>query len=254
MLSYAPGETVAHGLDPRAKLGFQAGFAVAALAADSLTWLAAVYAISAVALAAARLSPLRVAHDYRVVLLVLGLAPLLAGVAVGPPWFRLDPAFRSAFAVSRVPPVLAVSAGYVRTTPVRDTRAALQRTIPGRAGQLLGVGVGMVFRFFPLVVDDLLTVRAALWARVGQRRRPWVQARVLVVRGLDRTMARADRLSLGLRARCFAWNPTLPALRYRRRDYLVTAVGVALALAPLAPLLWRALPAVSAVGRFIPIG
>lgn len=254
MLRYAPGETVAHGLDPRAKLGFQAGFAITALAADSLPWLAAVYAVAGMALVAARLSPLTVARDYRVVLLVLGLAPLLAGVALGPPWFRVDPALRSGFAVSRVPPVLAVSAAYVRTTPVRDTRAALQRAIPGRAGQMLGVGVGMVFRFFPLVVDDLRTVRAALWARAGQRRPPWVQARVLAVRGVDRTTTRADRLSLALRARCFAWNPTLPALRYRRRDSLVTAIGVALALAPVAAFLWRTLPAVSAVGRFIPIG
>ena len=254
MLSYRPGETLAHGLDPRSKLGFQAGFAVAALAADSLVWLVAVYLVAAVALVAARLSPVTVVRDYRVVLVVLALAPLLAGVAFGPPWFRVDPALRSLFAVSRVPPVLAVSAAYVRTTPVRDTRAALQRTIPGRAGQLLGVGVGMVFRFFPLVVDDLLTVRAALWARAGQRRPPWIQARILAVRGLDRTMARADRLSLALRARCFAWNPTLPALRYRRRDYLVTAAGVALALAPVAAFALRALPAVSAVGRFIPIG
>ena len=254
MLSYRPGETVAHGLDPRAKLGFQAGFAVAALAAGSLRWLVAIYALAAVALAAARLSPVTVARDYRVVLAVLGVAPLLAGVALGPPWFRVDPALRSLFAVSRVPPVLAVSGAYVRTTPVRDTRAALQRTIPGRAGQLLGVGVGMVFRFFPLVVEDLRTARAALWARAGQRRPPWVRARVLAVRGLDRTMVRADRLMLALRARCFAWNPTLPALRYRARDYLVTAVGLALALAPVAAAAWHTLPAVSAVGRFIPIG
>jgi biotin transport system permease protein len=254
MLSYESGETLAHGLDPRAKLGFQAGFAVAALAAGSLPWLAAVYAVAGIVLVAAWLSPLRVARDYRVVLLVLGVAPLLAGVTLGSPWFRVDPALRSLFAVCRVPPVLAVSAAYVRTTPVRDTRAALQRSIPGRAGQLLGVGVGMVFRFFPLVVDDLLTVRAAIRARGGERRPVWVQTRLLVVRGLDRTMARADRLSVALRARCFAWDPTLPALRYRRRDYVVTGAGVVLALAPLAAFLWRALATVSVVGRFIPIG
>ncbi|MEF8852803.1 MAG: energy-coupling factor transporter transmembrane component T [Haloarculaceae archaeon] len=254
MLSYAPGGTVAHGLDPRAKLGFQAGFAVAALAADSLAWLGAVYAVGGVALLAARLSPRSVARDYRVVLAVLGLAPLLAGVAPGPPWFRVDPALRSALAVARVPPVLAVSAAYVRTTPVRETRAALQRSLPGRAGRLLGVGVGLVFRFFPLVVEDLLTVRGALWARAGQRRPPWARARLLAVRGLDRTLARSERLTLALRARCFAWNPTLPGLRYRRRDYLVTAVGLALAAAPLVAALWRFPAPVSTVGRFIPVG
>jgi biotin transport system permease protein len=254
MLSYEPGETLAHGLDPRAKLGFQAGFAVAALAAGSVAWLAAVYAVAGVVLLVVRLSPLRVARDYRVVLLVLAFAPVLSGVALGPPWFRIEPALTSAFAVSRVPPVLAVSAAYVGTTPVRDTRAALQRSIPGRPGQLLGIGVGLVFRFFPLVVDDLRTVRAAVRARAGERRSVWVRARILVVRGLDRTLARSDHLSLALRARCFAWNPTLPALRFRPRDYLVTAFGLVLAVSPLVARVGNGLGLVSAVGRFIPIG
>jgi len=245
MLSYEPGTTVVHRLDPRAKLGFQAGFAVAALAADSLAWLAAVYGLAALALLGARLSPIRVARDYRVVLVVLGVAPLLAGVVPGPPGVAVDRATRSAVAVARIPPVLAVSAAYVRTTPVRDTRAAVQWLVPGRTGRLLGVGVSLVFRFFPLVIDDLQTVRDAVSARGGRRRSVRTRARLLVVRGLDRTLARADRLSLALRARCFAWNPTLPDLRFRRADYAVAAAGLTLAVAGLV----RAVP-----GRFIPVG
>ncbi|SFR96357.1 biotin transport system permease protein [Halomicrobium zhouii] len=236
MLSFVPGSTPAHRLDPRSKLCFQAGFAVAALAADSVAWLAATYLLTAVVLTAARLSPVRVARDYRIVLGVLAVAPVVAGLALGPPWFRVGPARDSLFAVLRVPPVLAVSAAYVRTTPVRDTRAAIQRVVPGRPGQLLGVGVGLVFRFFPLVVDDLRTVRTAMHARAGQRRPFHDRARRLFLRGLDRTVARADRLAVALQARCFAWNPTLPALAFERADYPVMLAGIALGLAPVVPL------------------
>lgn len=237
MLSFIPGTTLAHRLDPRSKLCFQAGFAVAALAAESVAWLAGVYLLTGLVLLAARLSPVRVARDYRVVLGVLAVAPVVAGFTLGSPWFQVDPALASLFAVLRVPPVLAVSAAYVRTTPVRDTRAAIQRLVPGRTGQLLGVGVALVFRFFPLVVSDLKAVRTAMHARGGERRPFYDRARRLFLRGLQRTVARADRLAVALQARCFAWNPTLPELAFSRRDYPVVLVGVLLGVAPIVPLL-----------------
>ncbi|ELK50806.1 putative cobalt ABC transporter permease, partial [Haloferax sp. BAB-2207] len=43
-----------------------------------------------------------------------------------------------------------------------------------------------------------------------------------------------DALALALRARCFAWNPTLPEIRFGRRDapglVLAAALLVSLAL------------------------
>jgi biotin transport system permease protein len=233
VLSYEPGETLAHGLDPRSKLGFQVGFAVAAFAVPGPAWLGGAYALAGACLFAARLSPVRVLREYRVVLAFLSLAPLLAGVVAGSPWVRLGPALDSLVAVGRVPPVLAVSAVYVATTPLRETRAAIQRVVPGRPGQLLGVGVSLVFRFFPLVVRDVGAVREAVRARAGDRRPLRVRVRILSVRSIDRSMARADRLAVALRARCFAWNPTLPPLAFGTADYPVLAVGLGLALAPL---------------------
>lgn len=233
MLRYTPGATLAHRLDPRSKLCFQIGFAVAAFGGASVGWLAGVYALAALALAAGRLDPRRVASDYAVVLAVLALAPPIAGIALGPPWFRVEPALHSLRAVARVPPVLAVSAVYVHTTPVRATRAAIERLVPGRPGQLLAVGVALVVRLFPLVVEDLRTIRRAIHARGGANRPVTDRARRLAVQGLDRTLARSGRLSVALRARCFAWNPTLPRLRFSRLDYPVTVLGLALALSPL---------------------
>ncbi|MBV0924186.1 energy-coupling factor transporter transmembrane protein EcfT [Halomicroarcula limicola] len=237
MLSYRPGDTVVHRLDPRSKLLVQFGLAVAVVAHSTAPWLVGATLFSLLVLAAARLSPLAVCRSYRIVLAVLAFAPLIAGVALGPPWFRVEPALRSARLVARVVPVLFVSAAYLTTTPVRETRAAVQRLVPGKPGQLLGVGMALVVRLFPVVLGDVREVRDAMLARGGQRRPAWVRARLLAVRSLDRTLARSDRLSAALRARCFAWNPTLPPLSFERRDYPVLAVGIALALSPATALL-----------------
>ncbi|WP_135305354.1 energy-coupling factor transporter transmembrane component T family protein [Haloarcula amylovorans] len=232
MLSYRPGDSVVHRLDPRSKLLVQFGLAIAVVAHPTVPWLVGATLLSLLVLAAARLSPLAVLRSYRIVIAVLVLAPVLAGVALGPPWFRIEPALRSARLVARVVPVLFVSAAYLTTTPVRATRAAVQRLVPGKPGQLLGVGMALVVRLFPVVLGDVREVRDAMLARGGERRPVWVRARLLVVRSLDRTLARSDRLSVALRARCFAWNPTLPPLSFERRDYPVLAVGIALTLSP----------------------
>jgi biotin transport system permease protein len=232
MLSYRPGDSLAHRLDPRSKLLVQFGLALAAFGHATLPWLAGTTAVGLLALAAARLSPFAVARAYRVVLAVLAFAPVLAGLALGPPWFRVDAALDSLRAVARVVPVLFVSAAYLTTTPVRETRAAVQRLVPGRIGVLLGVGMALVTRLFPLVLADVRTVRDAMRARGGERRPVRERARRLAVLSLDRALTRSDRLALALRARCFAWNPTLPVLSFSRADYPVALAGVLLAVTP----------------------
>jgi biotin transport system permease protein len=108
--------------------------------------------------------------------------------------------------------------------------------VPGKPGQLLGVGVGLVFRFFPVIWQDIQAVQTAMKARGGDERSVIDRTRRLTLAGLRRVFERADRLSLALRARCFAWNPTLPVLEPSRLDYLVSLFGLGLALATLAGL------------------
>jgi biotin transport system permease protein len=233
MLTYTPGETLAHRLDPRAKIAFQIGFAIAALAASSVLHLLTVFAVAVGCLFAARLSPVRALRAYRLVLLFLALGPVLGGLALGPPWFRVDGALTSLRSVVRIVPVLLVSAAFVHTTPVRGTRAAIQHTIPGRFGQLLGVGVALTFRFVPVVRADVSRIREAIAARGGQRRSARDRATRLATLSLVRAVGRADSLSVALRARCFAYNPTLPALRFSRIDYLVVGAALLLTLSAL---------------------
>lgn len=233
MLRCAPGDTLAHRLDPRAKLGFQFGLAIAAAARPDPVWIGGLVLLASGTLAAGRVSPLSVVRSYRVVLLVLAFAPLLAGVTLGQPWFRVEPAVQSIWAVGRVVPILLVSAVYVRTTPIRETRAAIQWFIPGRVGRLFGVGVSLVFRLVPAIAQDVRTVRGAMAVRLGAERSVLDQARRIGVRGLQRSFLRADRLSLALRARCFAWNPTLPELHWSRLDAPVLVLSATLALSVL---------------------
>lgn len=228
MLSYRPGDTLAHRLDPRSKLAVQAGFAAAAFAHTTPRGLLALGAVALGCLAAAGVSPLRAVRSYRAALPLLLLAPVVAAATLGPPWVDVERGAETALASIRVLLVLLVSAAYVAATPVRDSRAAVQQTVPGGAGQFLGVGVALVFRFLPLLRRDLLAVREAEAARLGTERPLRERMALATTAGLNRALGRADRLSLALRARCFAWNPTLPALRFSRADAPALALAAAL--------------------------
>lgn len=228
MLTYTPGTSVAHRLDPRSKLAVQIGVALAAFSHTTPRGLVILTALTAAILAAAALSPLVAIREIRYALPFLLAGPLFSSVVVGPPWIAPAGAVAPTLASYRVLLVLIVSVAYVRTTPVRDSRAAIQHVIPGRIGRLLGVGVALVFRFLPVLMSDLSQSRAAIRARLGTERRLVDRMRIIASAGVRRAFERADRLGLALRARCFAWNPTLPALCLSLRDVpaLVLAAGL----------------------------
>jgi len=227
-LAYRPGDSVAHRLDPRSKFAVQVGFVVAAFVYTTpggLVWLTA---LTGALLSAADTSPVAAGRELRYLLPFLLGAPLLEGLTLGAPWFVAADAAPPALASYRILLVLFVSAAYVRTTPVRDSRAAIQRTVPGRFGRFLGVGVALVFRFLPVLQRDIARIRDAQQARLGAQRSVRDRARLMVVAGFNRAFQRADRLALALQARCFAWNPTLPELRlgYRDAPALLLAAGL----------------------------
>jgi len=228
-LAHRPGETVLHGLDPRAKLALQSGFAVAAFAHTTPPGLALLTPLAVLAPRLAGASVREALAEFVVVLPFLALGPVVAGIALGPPWVRADAAFHAALASYRVLLVLLVASAYVYSTPVRDSRAAVRWLLPGRVGQAAGVGVALVFRFLPVLQADLAGRRDAVDARLGSERSLRERVRLVAVGGLQRAFDRADRLAEALRARCFAWNPTPPPLAFGRRDWVATGGGVALA-------------------------
>jgi biotin transport system permease protein len=249
VLSYEPGDSLAHRLDPRAKLAVQVGFALAAFAHTTPRGLAILTGLTGVVLAAASASPIVALAEARYALpFVIGSmpstsstraaagsglgflwgGPALAALTVGPPWIALSQAVAPALASYRVLIVLVVSVAYVRTTRVRDSRAAVQSLVPGRPGRFLAVGVALVFRFLPVLLADLSRTRAAMRARLGSERGLVDRMTIVTSAGVRRAFGRADRLGVALRARCFAWNPTLPHLRFARRDFV--ALGSAAGL------------------------
>jgi len=228
MFGYAPGDTLAHRLDPRTKLAAQVAFAAAAFANTTVEGLALLTPVALLFLASARLSPIAVLWAYRFLLPFLVAAVLIEGVTLGSPWLVPQEAVPSLLASYRILLVVVVGAVYVRTTPARESRAAVQRLVPGKPGRMLGAGVGLVFRFLPLLRRDLAAVREAVAARLGDEQPVQERMRVVGAAGIRRAFTRCDRLALAMQARCFSWNATLPKLRFRRLDWLGLAAAAVL--------------------------
>ncbi len=241
MLTYSPEKTLAHRLDPRSKLAFQLAFALAGFAYTTPRGLAVLALVATLALASAGTTPFSAIRAFWFILPFLVAAPVVAALTWGPPWIEPAAAVDPALASVRNLLVVSVAAGYIRTTTVSESRAAIQWAIPGRFGVFLGVGVMLVARFLPVLRRDLLAIRDAEAARLGTERPLHERMETVLIGGLSRAFSRADRLALAMEARCLSWNPTLPRLRFRRVDVAAAVVTGGLGVAA----------AVQVGGRFI---
>lgn len=230
MLSYERGGGLARTLDPRTKLLAQVGFAVAAFASTTPAGLAVLTLLVGGVLAASRVGPVEALAEYGPLVPFLLGAPLLAGLTLGAPWFVPDDTVGPALASYRSVLLLAVGAAYVKTTPVRESRAAVSWLVPGRVGRGLALGVAFVFRLLPLLQTDLRRARDASRARLGDERPLHERMRLVALDGLRRATRRADGLAIALQARCLSWNPTPPAMAMAGRDYAVLGGTVGLLL------------------------
>jgi biotin transport system permease protein len=214
-------------LDPRTKLAVQVAAATLVLASPR-TGLAVVVAVALAACAAARVDPLATLWDARAVLPLLVAAPVVESLSLAAPWVVPGDAAAPALAVARVPPLYLLGAAYAASTAPRESRAAVTWLVPGRAGVVLGAGVELLFRLLPQMRADLASTRRAANARLLDERSALERIRVVGVTGLRRAFRRADALALGLRARAFSTNPTLPRLALSRAD--APALGLAVGL------------------------
>lgn len=225
MLTYEPGSSFAHRLDPRSKLAVQIGFVAAALAYTTPGGLAALTVVALGILGAAATTPWALLRELRFVLPLLVAAPAVEAATLGSPWVVPGDAVAPSLAAYRILLVLLVSTAYVRTTPVRETRTVVQRYLPGRAGQFLGTSVAFVFRFLPVLQADVARIRDAQRARLGTERSVPDRMSRLLLSSLDTAFSRSDRFALALQARCFSWDPTLPELRFSRADAVALAIA-----------------------------
>ncbi|MEF8819238.1 MAG: energy-coupling factor transporter transmembrane protein EcfT [Haloferacaceae archaeon] len=220
----------AAGLDPRAKLAVQVAAATLVLASPR-AGLAVVGALALAACAAARVDPLATLWEARAVFPLLVAAPVVESFSLSAPWVVPADAVGPAVAVARVPPLYLLGAAYAASTTPRESRAAVAWLLPGRTGVVLGAGVELLFRLLPRMRADLAAVRRAANARLLDQRGALERIRVIGVTGVARAFRRADALALGLRARAFSTNPTLPALALSWRDAPALALSVALLVA-----------------------
>ena len=234
---YAPGDSPAHRLDPRAKLAVQLAVALAAFTHTSPRGLFVVTGVVGGCLWAARTPPWEAVEELRLLVPFLVAGPLVEMLVLGPPWLVPEAAVAPALASYRTLLVVLVAAAYVRTTSTRESQAAVQWLVPGRAGRALGLSVGLVARYLTVLRADLRRTRTAMRARLGDRRPVHERMRIVAVAGLGQAFDRSDRLALAMRARCLSWNPTLPRLRFGVRDGGALALAGALLAWAVAPLL-----------------
>lgn len=209
--------TYAARLDPRTKLAVQTGAATLVLASPR-AGLAVVAGLAVAACAAARVDPLAALWEVRPLVPLLVAAPVVEALTLGPPWVVPGDAVAPALAAARLPPLYLLGVAYAASTTARESRAAVAWLVPGRTGALLGAGVELVFRLLPSLRADLAAVRRATESRLLDERGAVGRVRVVAVTALRRAFRRADALALGMRARAFAANPTLPRLALARRD------------------------------------
>lgn len=226
-LSYVPGHTVVHRLDARTKLFVQFTVAVLAFAWSSEHSLLVVWGIVAIGAIGGRLRPRTLVTGYSLPFALLAIGIAVRTVSLGPPWVDVQAGLAALAHSLHVAAVLVASAVYVRTTPVSETQAAISRLVPGRPGQLLAAGTSFILRFLPVLLDDLQTARTAQWARLGDTRPLRERMQSVAIAGLNRAFGRADRFSLALKARCYAWNPTPPRMTFSRLDWAVSGATVA---------------------------
>ncbi len=236
--AYAPGSTLLHRLDPRAKLVMLLVATVATFAVSPPWGLLVMAAGLAAALVASKTSPATVLMCLRPAALILALSVASnAIVLVGQPGFSPEGLVRGVLVVCRIALVVGFALSFSSTTPppaIADGLAALLAPL-----RRVGVPVGAVamsasvaLRFIPLTAEEVDRIRCAQRARGARldeggplrRLRGWGQVLVPLVVGLFR---RADELASAMVDRCYAGEQTALLGPLAPRDLVAIIVAVA---------------------------
>ena len=234
--AYTRADTLAHSLDPRAKVVFSLLLLVAAFLADSAVELGLVAVATVVALAAAGIGPARAARSLR------PFAWLMVFVLAFNAVFSAGGAVYAAESVARFALVLLGSSTLMATTSpteLTDAVALLLRPL-ARLGVRVDdavLCVSMTLRFVPLMLGEFRRVKAAQEARLARfdqpspiaRARAYVAVMVPLFAG---ALRRSDTLALAIRNREYGSTGVrrtcIREYRLAPRDWAVLAAGSAL--------------------------
>jgi energy-coupling factor transporter transmembrane protein EcfT len=228
--AYVPGNALLHRLDVRVKLLGLLGISALGLKADPLGLL--LLSLFLVILIVAQRLPLgtmlRQLRLFGALLLLVWISRALA--TPGTPWLSWGPiqlsrpgVVEGGLVCCRL--VLTLAAGLLFTAGTRpsELKAAchwLLRWVPGIPAGQVAVMVGLVIRFFPLILQNAQEIRAAQQARcIHYRKNPIFRARIFAVALLRKTFQTAEELALAMEARCYTSQRTDPSLHFQRRDW-----------------------------------
>ncbi len=240
--AYTRADTLAHSLDPRAKVVFSLLLLVAAFLANGAVGLGLVAVLTAGALAAAGIGPARAARSLR------PFAWLMVFVLAFNAVFSAGGAVYAVESVARFALVLLGSSTLMATTSpteLTDAAALLLRPL-ARLGVRVDdavLCVSMTLRFVPLVLSEFRRVKAAQEARLARfdqpspiaRARAYVSVMVPLFAG---ALRRSDTLALAIRNREYGsagvGRTCVREYRLVARDWAALAVGSALLAAVIA--------------------
>lgn len=255
--SYCMGDTVAHRLDPAAKLLFCMLYLIAAFVADGAFGLGVASLACLLALAATGATVRSVCKTLKPFVWLMGFVFLFNALFTvsAQPLFAAGPVNVStggiafgAISVLRFALVLLGTSGLMATTSPTELADAVARLL-GPLQRLglnidgLVLGISLTLRFLPVLSDELDRIMSAQRARGAQfdQRNPLKRAQAfipVIVPLIASALRRAETLALAIQNREYGANPQvrrtcIRSYRMRGRDALVIALGVAVLLVAL---------------------
>ncbi len=222
--------SVLHRFDPRPKTGALLILSPVIMAADKIGLGISTLGIAAVGIVAGLKwsMVIRELRYFSLLLLVLFIsrAVFISGDAmfnIGPVIFSKTGIISGGKICWRL--VLVVSLGiiYAATTRPKEVRAAVQwmtASIPGIPEKRLGMMIGLLVRFIPLILEQANEIMAAQNARCIQcRKNPYYRLTRFTIPMLRKMIQRSDELTAAMMSRCYNDTPTLPVMRIHRLDW-----------------------------------
>ena len=121
---------------------------------------------------------------------------------------------------------------FVASTRTSQIKAAVQwfmRPLPFVPEKKVGLMIGLVMRFMPLIFDQAIEISFAQRARgIENRKNPLYRLRKFAVPLLRRIFENADQLVTAMEARAYSENRTDPVFTPQPRDWFTLAVVVGL--------------------------
>lgn len=101
--------------------------------------------------------------------------------------------------------------------------------VPGVPANRISLMISLMFRFIPLVLEQVSEISEAQQARaVGLRKNPVFRMKILVIPLLENSFKKADEMVMAMESRCYSDTRTDPTLQSGKSDWLVLALSGAL--------------------------